>query len=253
MKNYTLILLLTTMMIACQRNDTQDVADETALHLASAKSSKPSKDCKELEDSLMSEAYKRYSMWDTFWNDATYKEAYKAVRNKSGSFGFFYMNNLPYCVFTLEEWDNMTDRQRFLATKIAKQRYDARRLVKSFFMCYGEICSFRESFYVNEEGAFVSYYLSASQNDTVQTLFTLNTFVVDLQKPRFKYYSTMRERNPDPKNYRGLMERGAQPKYYGKWIDCNDYWFRDISTLTKEIQKILDSRLMIFADSLLEN
>lgn len=243
MKNYTLILLLAAMILfGCK----QQTENSDSASLTNVTHYTPSKSNHEIADSIMLNAYRKGAMWDTFWDDAAYNEIYDEVRREAGMFGFFYQNGLPYCVFSKEEWSSMTDVQRIVATRIAHQRYKARRLVKSFFMnYYGEITRFCEHYSVTDDGVTVSYNLTVQKHDEVDTEFSLKTFVIDLQAPRFKYYSTMRERNPDPKNYQGLMERGAQPMYYGKWIDCNinDSFF-DIATLVMHVKKILDPKLM---------
>ena len=198
----------------------------------------------------MRAAFERRPMWDTYYDNMSFEQAYLQVRKSVGKCGFFHYKGLPYCTFSKSEWDSFSHEERIVATKAAEQRYYARSLVKSFFMRYGEITSYREVYFTNEEGVFASYQVSALQNDKKRTAFDLDTFVIDLQRPRFKYYSTMRERNPDPRDYKGHMERGANAECYLKWINCSDRSFDDISVLVLELQKTLNPKLMATANSI---
>ena len=159
MKNYTLILLLAAMILfGCK----QQTENSDSASLTNVTHYTPSKSNQEIADSIMLNAYREGAMWDTFWDDAAYNEIYDEVRREAGMFGFFYQNGLPYCVFSKEEWSSMTDVQRIVATRIAHQRYKARRLVKSFFMnYYGEITRFCEHYSVTDDGVTVSYNLTA--------------------------------------------------------------------------------------------
>ena len=235
----TLVVLL--FLVGCGKNDCNESPSSAHKRVLTQN---------DIADSLMREANKRCALLDAQWDTLSFSEAYLKVRHESNTVGFFYHNGAPYCTFSKLEWNRMSRTERSIAVKIAKQRYDARRLVKAFFMRYGYITSYTESFFTRNDGVYVSYRLSALQNDTKQTLFNLDTFVIDLQRPKFKYYSTMRERNPDPRHYGGLMERGANSEYYGKWIDCSDKFFYDISALVIELQKTLNPELISMGKSI---
>lgn len=204
-----------------------------------------------LSDSLMQTDAGRHAMWDTIYDKSTISQACTEVRNQSGRFGFFYYKGAPNLVFSKEEWDALSSHQQTIATKVAKQLYNARCLVKTFFMRHGEISKFNEHFYIHQDGGWcISYRIEAEPNDAVQSLFTLETFIINLQTSKFKYYSTIIERKPIPGYHRGLMERDIRSSYHNKWIDIDDPSYSDIAPLVKALQKAIDCSLLGEAKSI---
>lgn len=250
MKRILFSLLLLLILVGCGSSQEKSAITELDASTQRWISRRSLDKEKYVADSLMRAAFERRPMWDTYYDNMSFEQAYLQVRRSVGKCGFFHYKGLPYCTFSKSEWDSFSHEERIVVTKAAEQRYYARSLVKSFFMRYGEITAYREVYFTNEEGVFASYQVSALQNDKKRTAFDLDTFVIDLQRPRFKYYSTMWERNPDPRDYKGRMERGADAEYYRKWINCSDRSFDDISVLVLELQKTLNPKLMATANSI---
>lgn len=189
-------------------------------------------------------------MWDTIYDKSTFSQAHTEVRNRSGRFGFFYYKGSPNLVFLEDEWNALSSHQQNIATKVAKQLYNASCLTKTFFMRYGEITKFNEHFYIDKDGVYISYQIKAEPNDAVQSLFTLETFIINLQTSQFKYYSTIIERKPIPGYHCGLMERDIRSCYHNKWIDIDDPSYSDMAPLVRAIQNATDCNLLTEAKSI---
>lgn len=203
-----------------------------------------------LSDSLMQTDAGQHAMWDTIYDKGTFSQAHTEVRISSGRFGFFYYKGSPNLVFSEDEWNALSSHQQNIATKVAKQLYNASCLIKTFYMRYGEITKFYEHFYIDKDGVYISYKIKAEPHDAVQSLFTLETFIINLQTAQFKYYSTIRERKPIPGYHRGLMERDIRSCYHNKWIDIDDPSYSDIAPLVRAIQNATDCNLLIEAKSI---